>query len=129
MALMYSFSNLEPVWCSMSDSNCSFLTCIQISQETGQVIWYSHLFKKEYSGRMMSGCLQRLETHVKLIKPRYKHKISIFTKDKKCSFLGIGTNHITLMVSNGNLKYYGTMSFHLDRCSRYNSDLNLFYII
>ena len=29
----------------MSSSNCCFLTCIQISQETGQVIWYSHLFE------------------------------------------------------------------------------------
>ena len=28
----------------MSSSNCCFLTCIQISQEAGQVIWYSHLF-------------------------------------------------------------------------------------
>ena len=27
----------------MSSSNCCFLTCIQISQETGQVVWYSHL--------------------------------------------------------------------------------------
>ena len=25
----------------MSSSNCCFLTCIQISQETGQVVWYS----------------------------------------------------------------------------------------
>ena len=30
----------------MSDSNCCFLTCIQISQEAGQVVWYAHLFKK-----------------------------------------------------------------------------------
>ena len=29
----------------MSSSNCCFLTCIQISQEPGQVIWYSHLFQ------------------------------------------------------------------------------------
>ena len=29
----------------MSNSNCCFLTCIQISQEAGQVAWYSHLFK------------------------------------------------------------------------------------
>ena len=29
----------------MSGSNCSFLTCIQISQEAGKVVWYSHLFK------------------------------------------------------------------------------------
>jgi len=26
-------------------SNCCFLTYIQISQEAGQVVWYSHLFK------------------------------------------------------------------------------------
>ena len=30
---------------SMSSSNCCFLTCIQISQEAGQVVWYSHLFE------------------------------------------------------------------------------------
>ena len=29
----------------MSSSNCCFLTCIQISQEAGQVIWYSHPLK------------------------------------------------------------------------------------
>ena len=29
----------------MSISNCHFLTCIQISQEAGQVVWYSHLFQ------------------------------------------------------------------------------------
>ena len=44
MDLTYSFSYLEPVCCSMPNSNCCFLTCIQISQETGQVVWYSHLF-------------------------------------------------------------------------------------
>ena len=41
---MYSFYYLEPVCCSMSSSNCCFLTCIQVSQEAGQVVWYSHLF-------------------------------------------------------------------------------------
>ena len=39
------FPNLESVCCSMSSSNCCFLTCIQVSQEAGQVVWYSHLFK------------------------------------------------------------------------------------
>ena len=29
----------------MSGSNCCFLTCKQISQGTGKVVWYSHLFK------------------------------------------------------------------------------------
>ena len=42
---MYSFPYLEPVCCSMSSSNCCFLTCIQISQEAVKVVWYSHLFK------------------------------------------------------------------------------------
>ena len=39
------FTDLEPVCCSMSSSNCCFLTCIQISQEAGKVVWYSHLWK------------------------------------------------------------------------------------
>ena len=34
-----------PIWnqsvCSMSSSKCCFMTCIQISQEAGQVVWYS----------------------------------------------------------------------------------------
>ena len=29
----------------MSGSNCCFLTCIQISQESGQMVWYFHLLK------------------------------------------------------------------------------------
>ena len=42
---MYSFHNFERVHCSMSVSKCCFLTCMQISQEAGKVIWYSHLFQ------------------------------------------------------------------------------------
>ena len=42
---MYIFPNLELVCFSMSSSNCCFLTCIQIPQEAGQVVWYSHLFQ------------------------------------------------------------------------------------
>ena len=42
---MYSFPDFELVCCSMSSSNCCFLTCIQISQEACQVVWYSHLLK------------------------------------------------------------------------------------
>ena len=37
--------NLEPVCCSMSSSNCCFLTCTQISQEACNMVWYSHLLK------------------------------------------------------------------------------------
>ena len=51
---MYFFSYLEPVCCSMSSSNCCFLTCIQVSQEAGQVVWYSHLFQN---------CPQFIVTH------------------------------------------------------------------
>jgi len=38
----------SPVWnqsCSMSSSNCCFLTYTQIFQEADQVVGYSHLFK------------------------------------------------------------------------------------
>ena len=37
---MYSFSSLL-----FHVQFCCFLTCIQISQETGKVVWYSHLLK------------------------------------------------------------------------------------
>ena len=44
--------NKQP-WCTpfpfwnqfTSSSDCCFLTCIQVSQNTGKVIWYSHLLK------------------------------------------------------------------------------------
>ena len=42
---MYSFSYLEPVYCSVHSSNCCFLTCIHISWEADQEVWYSHLFQ------------------------------------------------------------------------------------
>ena len=29
----------------MSSSNCCFLTCIQVTQEASQVVWYAHLFQ------------------------------------------------------------------------------------
>ena len=38
---MYSFAYLEPVCCSMSSSNCCFLTCIQVSQE--YIMWNAGL--------------------------------------------------------------------------------------
>ena len=44
-ALMHAFPNLEKIHCSLSSSNCCFLTCIQVSQETGKVVWYCHLLK------------------------------------------------------------------------------------
>ena len=41
---MYSFPNFEPVHFSMSGYNSCFLTCIEVSQKTDKVVWYSHLF-------------------------------------------------------------------------------------
>ena len=32
-------------YCSMFRANCCLLTCIQVSKEAGQVVWYSHLFQ------------------------------------------------------------------------------------
>ena len=40
-----SFTSFEPVSCPMFGSNCCFLTHTQVSQETGKVVWYSHIFK------------------------------------------------------------------------------------
>ena len=58
---MYSFPDMGPDCCSMSNSDCCFLNCIQIYMKphmlqsmgsqrvehnwAGQVIWYSYLFK------------------------------------------------------------------------------------
>ena len=42
---MHSIPDLEPVCGSMWGPNCCFLTCIQISDEADQVVWYFHLFK------------------------------------------------------------------------------------
>ena len=39
------FPNFELVHCPMPGSNCCFLTCIQVSRETGNMVWYSHLLK------------------------------------------------------------------------------------
>ena len=41
----FPIPKLEPVCCFMCSSNCCFLTCIQISQEAGKVVWYSPFFK------------------------------------------------------------------------------------
>ena len=38
---MFFFPNVEPLYCSKSGSNCCFLSCIQVSQKAGKVVWYS----------------------------------------------------------------------------------------
>ena len=42
---MYSFPNFEPVCCSISGSNCCFLTYVKIFQEACKVVWFSYLLK------------------------------------------------------------------------------------
>ena len=42
--LMYPFPNLQSVSCSIFGSSCCF-SCIQVSQETAKVVWYSHPFR------------------------------------------------------------------------------------
>ena len=42
---LHTLPNFEPVYSSMSSSNCRFLICIQVSQEIGKVVWYSHVFQ------------------------------------------------------------------------------------
>ena len=45
IVLLYSFPSFEPVHCSISGSNCCFLSCIQVSQDVCKVVWYSCLFE------------------------------------------------------------------------------------
>ena len=42
---VYSLDVLLFLFGTKSSSNCCFLTCILVSQEAGQVVWYSHLFQ------------------------------------------------------------------------------------
>ena len=48
-SLVILLPNFEPLQCSMSGSNCCFLTYIQISQEAGKVVWYSYLLSMFHS--------------------------------------------------------------------------------
>ena len=41
----------------MSSSDYCFLTCIQVSQEAGQVVWYSHLFQNFPQFIVMCRCV------------------------------------------------------------------------
>ena len=43
--ILFSQLGKEPVSSSMFGSYCHFLTCIEVSQATGKVVWYSQLLK------------------------------------------------------------------------------------
>ena len=65
---MNTFLNLEPVRCSMSSSNCCFLTCIQISQKAGKVVWYSQTLKRIFQSLLWSTQSKALALLMKLKK-------------------------------------------------------------
>ena len=52
----------------MCSSNCCFLTCIQVSQEAGQVVWYYHLFQNfpQFVELVVAGKLEGLILKLKL---------------------------------------------------------------
>ena len=72
---MYSFTNLEPVCRSMSSSNCCVLTCIQVSQEAGQVVWYAHLSATKRDGPLIQATMWM---HHKLVFSQWKKAIKAF---------------------------------------------------
>ena len=39
------FMNWKNQYCQNGYTNCCFLTCIQVFQEAGKMVWYFHLFK------------------------------------------------------------------------------------
>ena len=61
---MNRFLNPEPISCLIQGSNCCFLTQIQVSQETGKVVWYSDLFNS------MNGCYLNLTDLDSILKSR-----------------------------------------------------------
>ena len=62
----------------MSSSNCCFLTYILISQEAGQVVWYSHLKKNTFESVQMRW--MELEPIIQSeISQKEKHQYHILT--------------------------------------------------
>ena len=108
---MFSFPNLEPVCCSMSNSNC----CIQVSQEAGQVVCFSHPLKK---------FPQFVMTHrVKGFGIVNKEEVDIFL-ELSCSFnnrIGIGSlisgssafSKSSLNIWKFTIHYYWSLSWRI----------------
>ena len=126
---MNSFPYLEPICCFMSSSNCCFLTCIQVSQETGKMVWYSHLSKSSPQFVMIYtvkgfGIVNKAETHVFL-------KLSCFFDDSadvgnlisdSSAFSETSLNirkftvHILLKPGLENFEHYFTSVWHECNC-------------
>ena len=60
---------------SLSSSNCCFLTCIQVSQEAGQVVWYAHLSATKRDGPLIQATMWM---HHKLIFSQWRKAIKAF---------------------------------------------------
>ena len=91
---MYSFPNVEPIHFSMSASNCCFLTCIQISQEAGQVVWYSHLLE-------FSTVLRRIFHSSQIKSWDSRRGMHLFNKTTLMNSLGCGKMVLWLLIREG----------------------------
>ena len=88
---MYSFPNFEAVCCSMSNSYCCFLTCIQVSQETGKVVYYSHVFKN-FPQFVVIHTVKGFSTPMKQRLRRFSGILLIFIWSKRCWHLISGSS-------------------------------------
>ena len=88
---MYSLPSVEPIHFSMSASNCCFLTHIQVSQETGKVIWdflqYFHLLRIFHSSQIKSWDSRR--------------GMHLFNKTTLMNSLGSGKMVLWLLIREG----------------------------
>ena len=125
------FLILEPVCCSMSNSNCHFLTCIHISLEAGQVVWYSHLLKKVSQFAVIHtakgfGIVNKAEVDVFLVLSCFFHDpvdvgnlISGSSAFSKCSLnIWKFTVHVLLKPGLENFDHY--LAKMWDECSSLN---------
>ena len=89
---MYSFSYLEPVCCSMSSSNCCFLTCTQVSQEAGQVSdmpIFSEFSTVYYDPHIIYAYL-----FLVMNKTSWKHTHPVFLQPSQGCFQILWTDHV-----------------------------------
>ena len=114
----------------MSGSNCCFLTCIQVSQEAGKVVWYSHLFKNFPQFVVIHtvkgfSVVSESEVDVFLEFPCFLHDpmnvgnlISVSSASLKPS-LSIWTFsvHVLLKPSLGNFEHYFTSTWDEGNCA------------
>ena len=62
----------------MSSSNYCYLTCIQVSQEAGQVVWYSHLFHVQAGFRKGRGTRDQIANIHWIIKKAREFQKNIY---------------------------------------------------